>query len=76
MLPGNDLAWTHLREEPAGILFGGAWQNDEWAHSLSKAERAVSSLLLKGQRGRELTHMDSFQLSGTIFWFIQVVGVI
>lgn len=49
MLPGNDLAWTHLREEPTGILFGEAWQSDEWTHTLSKAERAVSSLFLKGQ---------------------------
>lgn len=49
MLPGNDLAWTHLRKEPTGILFGEARQSDEWIHTLSKAERAVSSLFLKGQ---------------------------
>ena len=49
MLPGNDRAWTHLREEPPGILFGEAWQSEEWTHTLSKAERAVSSLFLKGQ---------------------------
>ena len=54
MLPGNDLAWTHLREEPTGILFGEAWQSDEWTHCLSKAERAVSSLLLKSQEKESL----------------------
>lgn len=53
MLPGNDLAWTHLREEPTGILFGRPGRR-EWTHSLSKAERAVSVPERPGER--ELTH--------------------
>lgn len=43
MLPGNDLAWAHLREEPRSISFGGVWQNDEWGDSAWEG-KAVSSL--------------------------------
>lgn len=45
-MPGNDLAWTHLREELGSILFGGVWQNDEWVDSAWE-ERTVSSLYPK-----------------------------
>lgn len=60
MLPGNDLAWTHLREEPSRRLVWRALA-EWWMGWLSAwGEGAVSSLPPKGLGKRELTHMDSF----------------
>lgn len=72
-MPGNDLAWTHLREELGSILFGGVWQNDEWVDSAWE-ERAVSPKRTVKKRVDSLSGQFASFLEQC--YFIQVVGVI
>lgn len=75
-MPGNDLAWTHLREELGSILFGVVWQNDEWVDSAWE-ERTASSLSPKRTRKKRVDSLSK-QFANFLAQccFIQVVGVI
>ena len=73
MLPGNDLAWTHLREEATVILFGVVWQSDEWAYSLSKAEGCVLSVPER-PGGRVDPHAQFSNFLAQSFGLLELLG--